>query len=356
LPSPTPPADQAAVLQARLDQRRAAHGSPGALAVLRIGGSEWWATSGSADLHGTAIEPATRFRIASITKPIVAALVVDAVERGELELDAVVTDILPGTLRNEPTVTVRQLLDHTSGIFDEGNEGDPIADMARLPARQRAQAEDLYDRYLGGEPVIVPAAILVALAETHDRYFAPGAGIHYSNINYQLAAMVLERVTGTTLDQLLEDRIVEPLGLSRTSIAPPDLDSPELRGYTTGEDGSLVDLTDDLAAFGNGGNGGIVSTAGELLTIIQAIVSGRIVSDPLLTELTTPNLSNYGLGMVTYSLPCGRFLGHGGSVNGTVSIALVTDDGSDGVVAAVNLRTGSDPLPELASELLCANS
>jgi D-alanyl-D-alanine carboxypeptidase len=253
------------------------------------------ATSGSADLSGSAIGPNSRFRIASITKPIVAALVVDAVERGELELDAEVAELLPGKLRDSPAVTVRQLLDHTSGIFDEGNEGDPIADIAKLPPTLRAEAEQLYERYLAGEGVVVPAEILVALAETHDRYFAPGTDIHYSNINYQLAAMVLERVTGRTVSKLLEDRIVAPLGLSRTTIAPPDMSSPG------GEDGSLIDLTDDLATFGNGGNGGIISTSDELLTIIQAIGAGRIVAPPLLTELVTPNLSNYGLGIVRYT-------------------------------------------------------
>jgi D-alanyl-D-alanine carboxypeptidase len=353
-PAATRTIDPGTRLHALLDDRRQSLGAPGAIALIRLNGHDWWAASGSADVDGTAIGRGSRFRIASITKPIVAALVVDAAERGELELDAVVADLLPGKLREEPAVTVRQLLDHTSGIFDEGNEGDPVADMAELPPALRNEAEQLYGRYLAGQRVIVPAEILVALAETHDRYFAPGTGIHYSNINYQLAAMVLERATGMTLDRLLEDRVVKPLGLTQTSIAPPDVSSPEVRGYATGEDGSLVDLTDDLATFGNGGNGGIISTADELLTIIRAIAAGHIVAPPLLAELTTPNLSNYGLGIVSYSMPCGTFLGHGGSVNGTISIAIASADGGDGVVIVMNRETTNDPLPDLAAELLCS--
>jgi D-alanyl-D-alanine carboxypeptidase len=198
----------------------------------------------------------------------------------------------------------------------------------------------------------------VALSETHDRDFAPGAGYHYSNTNYQLAAMVLEKATGMPLADLLRSRIVEPLGLERTTIAPPDTASPELRGSETStSDGSLVDRTDDLTWFGNGGNGGIISTPDELLTVMQAIVGGRLLPSELVAEMRSPtsmSLGSYGLGLVTYELSCGTFYGHEGGVNGTASIAMVSPDGADGVVIALNLRSGEDPrLPALADTLLC---
>ncbi len=343
-------------LQARLDDARQSYGAPGALAVLRLGGTELSARSGAADTAGTAITATTRFRIASITKPIVASLVLDAVARGQLALDDVVGDILPGVLRPDPPVTVRQLLDHTAGIFDEGNDGDPVADFEKLadPAL-RDEARSLLARYQVGERVIVPDRLLVALAETHDRYNAPGEAYHYSNIGYQLAAMVVEKASGQHLADLLRGRIVEPLGLRHTTIAPPDTASPEFRGYgTDADDGSLVDLTDDLLAFGNGGNGGVISTADELLTVTQAIVSGRLLPTQFVEQMKRPTIGTYGLGLATYALPCGTFYGHGGSVNGTQSIAMVSAEGADGVVIALNLRSGSDPdLPGLASQLLC---
>ena len=207
-PAPTPD------VQGMLDLRRKLYGAPGALVVLRVGDQRWAATSGTADTAGTPITDTTRFRIASITKPIVAALVLDAVAQGKVALDDVVGDLLPGVVRADPPVTVRQLLDHTSGIFDESNDGDPIADIEKLadPAL-RTEARALAQRYLAGERVIAPDRLLVALSETHDRYFAPGAGYHYSNTNYQLAAMVLEKVTGAALADVLRTRIVEPLGL-----------------------------------------------------------------------------------------------------------------------------------------------
>ncbi len=351
-PAPTPD------VQGMLDLRRKLYGAPGALVVLRVGDQRWAATSGTADTAGTPITDTTRFRIASITKPIVAALVLDAVAQGKVALDDVVGDLLPGVVRADPPVTVRQLLDHTSGIFDESNDGDPIADLEKLADKAlRTEARALAQRYLAGERVIAPDRLLVALSETHDRYFAPGAGYHYSNTNYQLAAMVLEKMTGQALADVLRTRIVEPLGLTHTTVAPPDTGSPEMRGYgTSTADGSLVDLTDDLLAFGNGGNGGIISTADELLVMMQAIVSGRLLPDELVAEMKKPNRQSYGLGLGTYNLSCGTFHGHEGGVNGTASIAIVSPAGDAGVVIALNLRSGDDPgLPALADRMLCGD-
>jgi D-alanyl-D-alanine carboxypeptidase len=369
-PSPTtsPTAAAAPSVQTTVDAARRDYGAPGALAVLVRAGERTFASSGSADLDDTPITESTRFRIASITKPIVAALVLDAVDRGEVKLDDVVGDLLadlvPDVLRPEQPVTVRQLLDHTSGIYDESNgiasQDQLEAEIAALADPDlRAEAQADIARAIAGEPVIASDRLIVALSETHDRDFAPGAGYHYSNTNYQLAVMVLEAMTETPIADLLRSRIVEPLELERTTIAPPDTASPELRGYgTSATDGSLVDLTDDLTWFGNGGNGGIISSADELLTLMRAIVGERLLPAELVAEMRSPtslSLGSYGLGLVTYSLSCGTFYGHEGGVNGTASIAIVSPDGADGVVIALNLRSGADPrLPALADALLCA--
>lgn len=223
----------------------------------------------------------------------------------------------------------------------------------------QAEAADLAGRYTAGEHVIVPDRLSVALAETHDRYFAPGAGYHYSNVNYQLAGMVLAAVTGKSLDELVRTRIVEPLGLRHTTVAPHDARSPDMRSYSAETpDGTLDDLTDDLLALGNGASGGVISTADELLTTMQAIVSGRLLSLPLVAEMKQPTAQSgkgsYGLGLATYFLSCGNFYGHGGAIDGTQSIALVNPDATSGVVIAINLRTTSDPdLLAVAESFLC---
>jgi D-alanyl-D-alanine carboxypeptidase len=349
-------ADTGAALRTLLEAERGQYGAPGAIAVVRAGDRRWAVATGTADTSDTPLTPTATFRIASITKPVVAALVLRAVDRGQLSLDDEVATLLPGVLRDAPAVTVRMLLNHTSGIFDELNEGDAETDIARLadPALAR-EAARLVERHAAGERVVAPDRLLVALAETHDRYFPPGTAYHYSNTNYQLAAMVLEKVTGQSLSTLLRTAVVEPLGLRHTTVAPPDLTSPAMRGYTPATTGSsLVDATDDLLAFGNGGNGGVVSTPDELLAILRAIVSARLFPDALVTDMTTAEQGNYGLGLAAYPTRCGVFYGHGGAVNGTGSVAMVSRDGRTGVVIAQNLLGARDAdLPALAREMVC---
>jgi D-alanyl-D-alanine carboxypeptidase len=231
-----------------------------------------------------------------------------------------------------------------------------IADVERIsdPAL-RGEAQQLLSAYEAGEAVVVTDGVWIALAETHDRYFAPGMDYHYSNVNYQVLGMILEHLTGSPLADLLAREIGAPLGLESTWLAPADVSTPGMRGYdATRELGQLVDVTDDITWFGNGGNGGVVSTADELLAVMSAIVSGELLSNDLTTQMKTANLADYGLGLATYRLSCGTFYGHAGSVLGTRSIAVVSDDGRDGVVAALNVYSERDSqLASLADTLLC---
>ena len=275
-----PPAISAAqAMQHVLDNARDESGAPGALALVRSRGEEWFGTSGAADLDGSPISAATRFRIGSITKTVTSALVLDAVARGELSLDDTIQSWVPGVIADEPAITIRMLLAHTSGIFNVGDEGDVAADIARIDDPDlRQQAQDLAARYLAGEAVIVPDLVWIAVARTHPLYFEPGTGHHYSNVNYQLAAMALEAATGQDLASLVQERLAGPLGLSSIGTAPADLGLPDLRSYTKDPaTGALVDTTTDLLALGNGGSGGIVSTAGDLLDLLEAIVSGDLL-------------------------------------------------------------------------------
>ena len=346
-------------VQSLLDKERQSYGSPGALAVVQIGQRRWFASSGTADIHGTEITSRTRFRIASITKPMVAALVLDSASRHELSLDDVVNELIPGLLRSDQPITVRMLLNHTSGVFDEANDGNLSADVKRLTGpRLRRQARQLIARRRAGGRVVYPDQLLVALAETHPRYFAPGSSYHYSRTDYQLAAMVLEHVTHSPLATLISTRIAAPLGLRNTTLAPDDLGPPELRGYrTNGTAGVLVDVTDDLTLFGNGGSGGVIATAEDVLTTMRAILSGRLLSMAQVDDMKMPTAQSkylYGLGLISYHLTCGAFYGHEGGVAGTASMAIVSTHGESAAVIALNWRGARDPhLPALADKLLC---
>ena len=157
--------------------------------------------------------------------------------------------------------------------------------------------------------------------------------------------MVLERVTGQSLADLLRARLVEPLGLGRMSIAPPDIASPELRGYgTNATDGSFVDVTDDLSWFGNGGNGGIIATADDLLTVMRAVVGGHLPARRAdFGDADPATGAHTDWGSAATSLSCGIFFGHQGAVNGTSSIAIACRVGQSGAVIAFGLRDDSDP-------------
>jgi D-alanyl-D-alanine carboxypeptidase len=361
-PSTVADVDATRARRVLLDEARETYGAPGAMAYVDVGGAAWFGTSGAADLEGAKLTPTTRFRIASITKPVVAFLVLDAVNRGELSLDDVVSRYVGEPLRPEPPVTVRMLLDHTSGIFNVGDEGDITADIDALTDPVlKAQALDLGARYLAGEPVRMPAELYVALAETHDRYAAPGEDYHYSNPNYQLAAMVLEQATGSSFDELLRTRLVEPLGLEHTTTAPADSGLPEMHGYMTdATTGELTDQTGAFLALGNGGSGGVISTPEELFRIMRAIVAGDMLPPALAADMKDATLQSafeYGLGLGRYDLSCGTFYGHQGSVTGTQSIALMSDDDTAGVVLVLNLVDVNRPgLLALAESMLCSAS
>ena len=341
-----------------VEDLRSDYGAPGALAYVRSGGDEWFFATGSADLSGTEITESTRFRIGSITKAVTGALVVDAAARGRLSLDDRVTDHLPDLAIDE-SITVRMVLEHSSGLFNVGDEGDVLADVAALPdPSDRQVAEDLTQRYLSGERgTTVPDRLWVALASTHGLYFPPGSGHHYSNVNYQIAGMLLTAATGSSMAEVLRSRLTEPLDLERTSLAPDDGRAPDMRSYTADRTGELQDSTDELLALGNGASGGIISTAPELLAMLHSIVDGGFLPERLRDELIGPTPESsyrYGLGFATYELACGDFVGHGGAIAGMHTLALL-DVGSDqGVVLAINRRVDDDAeLVATAERMLC---
>jgi D-alanyl-D-alanine carboxypeptidase len=342
-----------------LEAARRDYGAAGAIAAVRVDGVPIGVAVGTADADGTPADPSMRFRAGSVTKTITAALVLDQVAQGQVGLDDDVATIVGPPLRPSPPVTIRMVLDHTSGVFDAGNQGDPIADIAQLTDEELlAEVDSLVARAARGEPVVASARLTVGLAETHPRDFEPGTGWGYSNTNYQLAGLVIEAASGRPFPDVLADRLVRPLGLESTSLAPHDTSSPAFRGSTLDlGTGAEIDPTDDLLAFGNGGSGGVLTTADELLTIMTAIVHGPLLPDELRTEMlrqTALSDHTYGLGIARYELTCGRFFGHEGRVNGTITIALVHADAPTlGAVVTMNRAVGSANLPALVDDLVC---
>lgn len=307
------PALAAGSVQASLDVLTAQDGVPGAEAVIQDGHRTRVVRSGAGNV--TTGKPFPRngsFRAGSVTKSFVATVVLQLVGEGRVKLDAPVERYLPGLLPDR-RITVRQLLQHTSGIPDYLQEFD-LSDPEAL-------------RHRGAEP-----AELVAMALKHPALFTPGTSWSYSNTNYIVAGMLAEKVTGHALGDLIAQRITRPLGLRDTYLprrGDEELPDPHAVGYTP----DLVDFSDFDATIA-GAAGGLVSTPADLDRFYGALLGGRLLRPAELAEMkrTVPaDLgvpgARYGLGVGSIPLSCGEFWGHEGGIIGFTNLAGVGPGG-----------------------------
>ncbi|MDE1146637.1 MAG: serine hydrolase [Azospirillaceae bacterium] len=224
------------------------------------------------------------YRIASITKLFTSTLVLRLAARGRLSLDAVIRTYLPAYKGPAAdTVSVRQLLTHTSGIenFDKGLTSYTDAARAGIPAYQLPHSSDeLMDRYASG-PLVNP----------------PGSTFDYNNADYVILGKVVEAVTGGTYDQALRHDILDPLGLAHTGMARQDVILPNLAA-TYYKDGDR-DLAHDMPVYPQNwyAAGGLYSTTGDLLAFARALYGGTLLSPAQLAQLLTPAKEEYGFGL-----------------------------------------------------------
>jgi D-alanyl-D-alanine carboxypeptidase len=224
------------------------------------------AAAGSTGPDGGIVEPGSAFRIGSLSKTFVAVLLLQLVDDGTIGLDDLVVDHAP-ELTIADGVTIRQLLAHRSGL-PEYNNGELAPAVLADPARTWTPA-DVLD-LVAGQP----------------RDFAPGTQFAYSNTNYILAGLLLESVTGMTLAENLQSRIVEPLGLSSTYFAPDDTRSP-IGGFSNSLPGGDTN-GDSYRALETtaGAAGSLVSTASDLAIFIRALAHGEILDELTYAEMT----------------------------------------------------------------------
>jgi D-alanyl-D-alanine carboxypeptidase len=326
-----PPAAAAvrpAVLRQLLEAEHTA-GMPGAYAVVRDGRDAWAGAAGVADIEtGRPASPSFRHRIGSITKTFVATTVLQLVGERRVRLDAPAGRYLP-RLGIPPEVTVRMLLDHTSGL---GNYTTALItgenDLERLRHTTYTPRE------------------LVAIGLSLPPTGAPGAGWSYSNTNYVVLGLLIERVTGHRYDAEISRRILYPLGLRSTSFpgVDPYLRGPHSRAYVQWSDGSLRDFSVMNMSWG-GAAGEMVSTMADLNRFFRALLSGRLLSPALLAEMKTtvpfdpavPAAGGYGLGLFWLPLPCGPAWGHNGGVIGQTTVSLHSPDGRRQVSLGENM-------------------
>lgn len=245
---------------------------------------EWAGSAGTAELGGTAKPPADgHHRVGSSTKTFVATLVLLLVAENRLGLDDPVAGHLPGFGLDEG-ITVRMLLRHTSGVFNfTGEVYDDGTIAAGIPIPYGTTGPEWLDnRFASYRPEDV-----VRLASAKPARFAPGTGWSYSNTNYVLARLLIEKVTGRAYAEEMHRLIIGPLGLSGTVVpeSSPELPEPHAHAYYR-HDGATVDVTRQNPSWISAG-GDLISTTRDLHTFLCALLGGRLLPAPLLTEMCT---------------------------------------------------------------------
>jgi D-alanyl-D-alanine carboxypeptidase len=324
-------------------------GAPGAIVVVRTPDGIRERAAGLAELEPRErMQPTLRFRIASVTKTFVATVVLQLEAEGRLRLDDTVERWLPGLVPNGGSITLRQLLNHTSGLFSFNEDEDYTKALIADPGRSWSPRE------------------VLSVAFSHPPLFAPGTGWSYSNTNYVVLGLVIEAVTGSTLELQLEQRILTPLKLQATSFpAGPEIEGPFAHGYVGPHpglpiaEGTLLDVSSILNPSFAWGMGNMVSNAPDLTRFFAALLQGRLLPARQLAEMKTGSSGNavYGLGLRTTYTACGTAFGHEGDIAGYRTAVWAKPNGRRVAVAMVNVDETYVPWPRLeaaATTALCA--
>jgi len=315
--------DLKAILQELVDA-----GYPGALAAKTDkDGNAVGATAGKGNLATGEAPPLDgEVRIGSNTKTLVAGLGMKMVEEGKVKLDEPVETYLPGLIKGQGVdgkkITVRQLLQHTSG----------------LPEYIDESAVD----YFGTRNDYVSPRDLLDTALARPAQFAPGAKFAYTNTNYIVLGLLAERVGKRPIAEQIETKIVKPLGLKHTYMPGPGektLRGKHPRGYHTRDNkpGKLEDIT-DLNPSMAWTAGAMVSTPSELNKFAQSIHDGTLLRQSSIAEMkkgvSVPEIGGeYGLGIYSQKLSCGVAWGHNGGIPGYATSVLVGPNGNAGMIA-----------------------
>ncbi|MFD3328243.1 serine hydrolase domain-containing protein [Streptomyces sp. NPDC058701] len=324
-----PPAPDLAALERALRNTTAA-GAPGAMARFSgPGGARTRAVGVRDRATGAAMDPAARFRIGSVSKTFTSVVLLQLVAEKKVALDASAGRYLPGLLPDD-RITVRHLLTHRSGLADYTDA---------MFARTVPGFEAVRNKVFGyGD--------LVRLSLDEPRTNPPGAAYAYSNTNFVVLGMLIEKVTGTGIAKEYGRRIIKPLRLRNTSYVHPGtaIRGLHARGYLHPDEAGapLVDSTEQTVSWAQSA-GAVISDAADLNTFTSALLGGKLLSEPMLDAMTTATPTDtartrfYGLGLRRYDLSCGTSVyGHTGTVQGFYTYAFTTRDGRRSLAAMAN--------------------
>ena len=309
-----------------------AAGAPGAILLIRNGNSTVRITSGLADVAAKRpIRAIDHFRAASLTKTYAATVVLQLVGEGELRLSDSIERWLPGLVPDGERITIRQLLNHTSGLFDDEHD-----------------AQILKPYYAGQLNHYWSMRQLLERAVTHKPLFVPGARQSYSNTNYILAALIVEAVTGRSIGAELRSGIFGPLRLTETTYpTTPRMPNPYAHGYMVFGKRAGFDIS-HISPSLYASAGAIVSTVGDIADFYRGLLTGRLLQPDVLKEMKTmvsagprdamacPARCSYGLGLMRWPTRCGLAWGGDGGIPGYAVRSLSTENGQRQAVLMIN--------------------
>ncbi|WP_281157531.1 serine hydrolase domain-containing protein [Streptomyces sp. HYC2] len=310
-------------------------GAPGAMARIddhRLSYDDhptvYKATEGVADRRtGDWINTADRFRIGSVTKTFSAVVLLQLAAEGRVKLDDPVNRYLPDLLPDD-RITVRHVLGHRSGLYDYSDE--------------------MFARTVSGFEAVRTKVFtyrqLLALSLKHPRTQAPGTAYAYSNTNFVVAGLLIEKLTGHSVRTAYENRIIKPLKLSDTFYVHPSMKIPGryAHGYLTPDEAGspLVDATEQTMSWAQSA-GALISSTRDLNTFFSALLGGRLLPPAQLDQMErwipSGTAQAYGLGLRRRDLSCGvSVYGHTGAVQGYYTYAFTSKDGRRSLAALAN--------------------
>jgi len=303
---PSFPAETIWQMQSIVTEEMTEHNVHGVIAGVWVPGQgEWVYAGGLADTQtATPMAIMDKVRIASITKSFTATVVLQLIDEGLLTLETPLSTFIPDVPQAEH-ITIRQLLNHTSGLFTYTADATFTSTLLAEPTTEWTPRQ------------------LVDLAIAHPANNAPGEGYAYSNTNYILLGMIIEQLTGRTVEEEVQTRIFDRLGMSASSFprtgdcAMPGAHS---HGYWPLQEGGFLDIT-EIDPSSHWTSGAIISNVIDLRTWVEALATGQLISPAMQQERLTcrdtgDGITRYGLGILQY----GEFLGHDGTLPGFDSV------------------------------------
>lgn len=301
--------------------------------------------AGRRDVHKGKALPQDRARVASVTKTMVAVLVMQRIEAGQWSLRTTIDQVVPGLYPGHGNVTVAQLMNHTSGmpdgvavLFNDAVEKDPTGALLTSVASRYYSPREL-----------------VGMSRRLPWDFEPGTNWEYSNTGYVVLSIMLEEATGVPLPDLIRNRVFKPAGMHHSRLE----ETPLMRGrylvpYGYFSNG-LVGFPDvDPSIFS--GAGAVYATMEDVTSFTGALMTGRLLPQELVDVMVTPvgpaRVARYGYGVMQVFGPCAgadgtpeKLYGHTGSEFGTFTFSFSTRDGSRRAAVAWTGRPYTEDAP-----------